>query len=137
MINYWSTPIVTICYSSWSDCDTLLWTTHCCKKYLASKSGSITLVADLNLAHCAAREVLPLVWKYIYFFPSGGILPVVIGVDGISWHEFKFKSFNVTGVVVSSTQTYVSRWLFLRGIENYCELSSLLTEGDMFLESIQ
>ena len=71
LLNYWSTPIITICCFSNSDCNNPLIVTHYYSNYLISRIESITLVYAYDLEHCAAWELLPSILKHRYYFTGG------------------------------------------------------------------
>ena len=50
-------------FFSCSDCNNPLIITHCCSNKSISNIDFRTLINALDLAHCAARKVLPSVWK--------------------------------------------------------------------------
>ena len=48
--------------------------THICSNQPISNIIFINLIKALDLSHCAARTILPSVWKIRYPFPGGGSL---------------------------------------------------------------
>ena len=68
LLDYWSTPIITVCCFNFSDCNKPLRMTHCLSNWSMSIILSITLVNTRDLSHCAAWEILPYIWKEKYYF---------------------------------------------------------------------
>ena len=98
--------MVTICFYIFSYCNNLLIITHCCSNESISNIDTITLIKTLDLVHCAARKVLPSVWKHSQSF-TGGVSVDEYGV--------------VIVVIVSPKQKELQ--LFFLGISNDCESS--------------
>ena len=86
LLNDWYTPIVTLLYFSFYDCNTLLRMTHYCSNYSIERIVSITLVNALDWTQCAAWTVFLSVWEQIYSFPWGGSLWCVILVVLFFWN---------------------------------------------------
>ena len=63
--------MATMCFTSCSSCKKYLIITHCSNDSI-SNIDFITLINALDLAHCAAWELLPSVWKHTYSFTGGG-----------------------------------------------------------------
>ena len=66
------TPMVTIRCFIRSEYNNPLIMTHFCSNYSISGIKSINLVNALGLAHCAAWEIFPSIWKLGYYFQGGG-----------------------------------------------------------------
>ena len=68
LLNDWSTPIITICCLSHSDCNRSLWITHCWSNESMSGILSITLVDTRDSSRCSAWSLLPSYWEQKGFF---------------------------------------------------------------------
>ena len=63
LLNYLSTPIITICCFSRSDCNNTLRRTHCCSNESIAMIVSINLFNTRDLENCLAWALLPSIWK--------------------------------------------------------------------------
>ena len=86
LLNDCSTPMVTICYFSHSDCNNPLIMTHCCSNDSISRIESITLVNAHDVIYYAARALFPSIWKQRYYFMGGGSLWPGLWVVLLSWY---------------------------------------------------
>ena len=110
LLDYWSTPIVSIfCFSCLDWIRTFIMI-NCCSNYSIPNIVSINLANALDLAHCFYWIVFPSVWKQIYYFPGGGI----------------FNKFGVA-VLVFVSFTEVELWFFFWGVSNDWESELYLT----------
>ena len=69
LLNYWSTPMVTIYCLPCSGFNTFLGMTNYCSNYPIEIMVSTTFIRTLYLEHCSYQAVVPSVWKQIYYFP--------------------------------------------------------------------
>ena len=99
LLNYCSAPMVTVYFSSRSDCNVPLRTKRCCSNDLIFIIESITLVNARDLAHSDYWEVLPSIWKQRYYFPDGGKFDGVVKVEERFWRR-RGWILGWTGVVV-------------------------------------
>ena len=121
LLNYWSTPIITICCFSISDCKNHLRMIHFCSNESISIILSITLVNTRDLAHCATWALLLSIWKQKYYFPGGGFF--------FDWHMQVYPKWYMCWCC--SYKWLVNWWsdtvtIFL-GVSNYLESSSTAT----------
>ena len=74
LLNNLSTPIITICCFSHSECSNPLIIMNLFLYESMSRNESINLFNTRDLEHCAAWSILPSIWKQKYYFPGGGII---------------------------------------------------------------
>ena len=77
LLKYWSTPIVFTLSLLRGDCHIPLIQTHCFSNVSTERTELITLLSILDLIQLADWAVLPLLWKHIHYFPTGGNIVVV------------------------------------------------------------
>ena len=110
LLNYWSTPMATICYFSCYDYNTPLIITYFCSTYSIEIIVSKTFFSTLDFENFFAWAVPSSLQKQRYSFPYGGGLWHVILVVIYHWY-FSVSDTNLTLMIYA-----VALWLCFLGV---------------------